>query len=83
MAALVAEVRVALGDALPPVASALCTYLPSPAARAVLAKPIKSNVAEAHGQLAALLESEYAAEEVAAVELTPPGQLAALLAVLG
>lgn len=54
-------------------------YLNNPATHAVLFKPIKSNIAEAHGQIAALLEAEYTAEEGAAAGLTPPGQLAALL----
>lgn len=33
----------------------------------------------AHTQIAALLEAEYTPEEVAAIGLTPPDQLAALL----
>jgi len=45
----------------------------------VLFKPIKSNIAEAHGQIAALLDAEYAPEEAAAAGLTPPAELAAIL----
>ena len=45
----------------------------------VLFKPIKSNIAEAHGQIAALLDAEYTPEEAAAAGLTPPGELAAIL----
>lgn len=54
-------------------------YLPHPATRGILFKPIKSNIAEAHGQIAALLDAEYTPEEVAAVGLTPPQELAELL----
>ena len=45
----------------------------------MLFKPIKSNIAEAHGQIAALLESEYTPQEAAAAGLTPPAELATIL----
>lgn len=53
VAELVGRVREALGGALPAAAARMRAYLPSPATRAVLFKPIKSNVAEAHGQVGA------------------------------
>lgn len=136
VAELVGRVREALGAALPEAVASMRLYLPNPATHAILFKPIKSNVAEAHGQvsrllstcafgrifaaqlpirlavvdwsgllrgalqrlnkrpcpecdhpqpcpmqaqIAALLEAEYTAEEVAAIGLTPPAELAALL----
>lgn len=53
--------------------------LNNPATHAILFKPIKSNIAEAHGQIASLLDSEYTPEEVARVALTPPQELARML----
>lgn len=47
--------------------------------QAILFKPIKGNVAEAHGQIATLLESDYTSEEAGVIGLTPPHELAALL----
>ena len=73
------RVREALAGPLPAAGAAMRAYLPSPPTRAALLKPIKSNVAEAHGQVAALLEAEYTPEEVAAIGLTPPDALVALL----
>lgn len=43
--------RQALGTALPEAVAAMRLYLPNPATHAILFKPIKSNVAEAHGQV--------------------------------
>lgn len=51
VAELVGRVREALAGALPAAAAKMRAYLPSPATRAILFKPIKSNVAEAHGQV--------------------------------
>lgn len=145
---MVAAVRQALGGSLPACVASMRLYLPHPATRAILFKPIKSNIAEAHGQvgwgpvaggpgalasvrrvggqcsarvrrtrlssravghrasvplrwnaspsarrttlrcaaflpplqqIAALMDSEYTEEEVAAIGLTPPQELAALL----
>lgn len=50
MAELVGRVRGALGGALPEAAAKMRLYLPNPATHAILFKPIKSNIAEAHGQ---------------------------------
>lgn len=79
VAELVARVREALAGALPQAVAKMKLYLTNPSTHAILFKPIKSNVAEAHGQIAALLESEYGPEEVAAIGLTPAADLAALL----
>ena len=45
----------------------------------MLLKPIKANIAEAHGQIASLLEGEYTEEERATIALTPPDELAGIL----
>lgn len=55
VAELVARVREALHGALPAAAAKMRLYLPTTATHAILFKPIKSNVAEAHGQVRALL----------------------------
>lgn len=73
------RVRDALQKELPVVVAKMRLYLNNPATHAILFKPIKSNIAEAHGQIASLLESEYTPEEAARVPLTLPQQLAVLL----
>jgi len=42
-------------------------------------RPIKSNIAEAHGQIAQLLEAEYPPEEAERVPLMQPDALGAAL----
>lgn len=56
-----------------------CAAVPAPAPRLPPSRPIKSNIAEAHGQIAQLLEAEYSAEEAAAVPLMRPDALGAAL----
>ncbi|BDA42423.1 Conserved oligomeric Golgi complex subunit 3 [Coccomyxa sp. Obi] len=73
------RVRDALQQALPEVVAKMRLYLNNPATHAILFKPIKSNIAEAHGQISSLLQTEYTPEEAAHVPLTSPQQLAALL----
>lgn len=76
---MAAKVKEALNKDLPAVAAKMRLYLNNPATHAILFKPIKSNIAEAHGQIASLLDSEYTPEEVARVALTPPQELARML----
>ena len=73
------KVREALLKDLPGVAAKMRLYLNNPATHAILFKPIKSNIAEAHGQIATLLDAEYTKEEVASISLTPPQELAHML----
>lgn len=80
---VVGKVNAALQDDLPPLVTCMRLYLPDAATQAILFKPIKSNIAEAHAQIAALLEAEYNPEEAAAVGLLDPGRLAAVLDALG
>lgn len=73
------RVNAALAGPLPAAIKKMAAYLPNPATHAILFKPVKSNIAEAHAQVAALLQAEYREEEVAGVPLHQPHQLAALL----
>ena len=50
LAEMAARVREALAGALPAAAGRMRLYLANPATHAILFKPIKSNIAEAHGQ---------------------------------
>jgi hypothetical protein len=58
LAELVGRVNAALGPggALSAAVSRMRLYLPTPATAAILLKPVKSNIAEAHGQVARLLQ---------------------------
>ncbi len=80
---VVGKVNDALHTQLPPLVAKMRLYLPEPSTRAVLFKPIKSNIAEAHAQIAALLEAEYTTEEAGEVGLLDPGQLGGVLDALG
>lgn len=79
LAGLVASVNEAMNTRLPSAVDKTRLYLPNPATRAILFRPIKSNIAEAHGQIAQLLETEYPAEAAAQVPLMQPGALGVAL----
>ena len=79
LAEMVRKVKEALQTALPKAVSKLKLYLTNASTHAILFRPIKSNIAEAHGQIASLLESEYSAEDAELVQLLPPPELSALL----
>jgi hypothetical protein len=79
LAELVTGVNDAMQTKLPTTIAKTRLYLPNPATRAILFRPVKSNIAEAHGQIAALLESEYSAEEAGTVPLMQPDQLKGVL----
>jgi len=68
-----------MSTVLPAVVAKTQLYLPSASTRAILFRPIKSNIAEAHGQIANLLEAEYSPEEAAGVPLMQPQQLGSVL----
>jgi hypothetical protein len=44
-----------------------------------LFKPIKSNIAEAHGQIAQLIETEYTPDDAAAIQLLGAAELSSKL----
>lgn len=73
------KVKDALRENLPRAINKMKLYLNNPSTHTILFRPIKSNIAEAHGQIAALLEAEYTPEECAAVQLATPPELMALL----
>jgi hypothetical protein len=79
LAEVVMSVKEGLAGSLPAAVGKMKLYLPNPATQGILFKPIKSNIAEAHGQIAGLLEGEYSAEEAAVVGLLGPAELAAQL----
>ena len=77
---MVQKVQKAMQDSLPEAVSKMKLYLNNPATHSILFKPIKSNIAEAHAQIAALLEAEYTQQEVQSIQLTSPSALEQLLA---
>ncbi len=76
---MVAKVNEAVEGPLPAAVRRMQLYLSNPSTHAILFKPVKSNIAEAHGQVAALLGGEYQPEEAGVVALKQPQELGALL----
>ncbi|UPR01228.1 Sec34 domain-containing protein [Chloropicon primus] len=76
---IVKTVNEALEGTLPEAITKMRRYLDNPNTHSVLMKPIKSNIAEAHGQIAHLLESEYDAETIEMVPLMEPAKLQGLM----
>lgn len=58
-------------------------YLPNASTRAVLFQPVRSNIAEAHSQIAQLLESDYNEADAKQVSLLSSEQLDQLMDLLG
>jgi len=54
-------------------------YLNSQSTREALIKPIKSNVAEAHAQIAAILDAEFPPGFSAKIGILDPARLAAAM----
>ena len=54
-------------------------YITGAATREIIFNPIKSNIAEAHSQIASLLEAEYEPENVHAIKLKSPAELEQLM----
>lgn len=79
---MVGKVRGALKASLPASVARLKLYVRNPATHAVLLRPIKSNIVEAHSQIAQLLGAEYTPEEAQAVNLPSSTELASILDVL-
>ena len=79
VAAIVEKVNEAVGDVLPKASAKLTLYVPKPGFKEVLFGPIKSNIVEAHAQLAALLEREYPDEDRSVVQLKDIAELRQLL----
>ena len=76
---LVAATNASMGPTLAAASQRARAYVPAGSTRAVLFRPIKANIAEAHAQMAAVLEAEYKPEEVAALGLLGPEALRRVL----
>jgi len=72
---MVSKVNEAMAGPLPATISKLRVYLPNPQTYIILYKPIKSSVAEAHGQMQALIAADYTPEEAASIPLKQQEQL--------
>jgi len=79
VAELVGKTNEALPGALARAAQRTKAYLAEGTIAAVLFRPIKANIAEAHVQMAALLEAEYTAEQAARIPLLEPEALRGVL----
>ncbi|KAI5071033.1 hypothetical protein GOP47_0013284 [Adiantum capillus-veneris] len=69
VAEMVAKVDEAIKKDLPNVVSKMKLYLQNPSTRSILFKPIKSNIIEAYEQINALINDEYAVEDIAVIGL--------------
>ncbi len=76
---MVGKVRDAMSSALPEAIRRMQLYLQNPATHKVLYRPIKSNIVEAHGQIQALLDSDYTKEEAEKIALPLPAELKGVL----
>ncbi|CAI5469742.1 unnamed protein product, partial [Closterium sp. Yama58-4] len=79
LAQVVKQVDEALKVSLPEVVANMALYLPHAATRAILFRPIKSNILEAHAQLQSLVDSEYTEEDRAVVGLISSADLVTFL----
>ncbi|GJP83624.1 hypothetical protein CLOP_g13752 [Closterium sp. NIES-67] len=79
LAQVVKLVDEALKVSLPDVVGNMALYLPHTATRAILFRPIKSNILEAHAQLQSLVDSEYTEEDRAVVGLISSADLLTFL----
>jgi hypothetical protein len=76
---IASQVRAALDENLPKAVYTMKLYLNSDKTRDVLLKPIKSNIAEAFAQVAAILEADFAQGTAARVGFLDPPSLAAAM----
>lgn len=79
LAELVVKVDEALKEQLPAVMAKMKLYLPTSPTRAILFKPIKTNIIEAHGQILSLIQSEYSEEDAKTIGLRSLPDLQAYL----
>ena len=79
LAAVASQVKTALAERLPKAIYTMNLYLNSESTRGALLKPIKSNIAEAFAQVAAVLERDFPAGTAARVGVLDPAQLAAAM----
>ncbi|KAI5674145.1 hypothetical protein M9H77_14509 [Catharanthus roseus] len=67
VAELITKVNSAIQQELPRVMSKMKLYLQNSSTRAILFRPIKTNIVEAHAQILSLLKSEYSPEDIDSV----------------
>lgn len=75
LAEMVEKVQESLNSDLPQVVASMKLYLQSPSTQAILFRPIKSNILEAHSQVLKLVEAEYSIEDQAVIKLPQPSSL--------
>ncbi|KAD4584124.1 hypothetical protein E3N88_21725 [Mikania micrantha] len=69
VAEIVQKVNAAMHNELPRVMEKMKLYLQNPSTRAILFKPIKTNIIEAHEQVVSLLKKEYSEEEITTINM--------------
>ncbi|KAH7331555.1 hypothetical protein KP509_20G040200 [Ceratopteris richardii] len=79
VAEMVSKVNDSIKEDLPSVANKMKLYLQNSSARTILFKPIKSNIIEAYGQINALINDEYVAEDIAVIGLPQISEIQACL----
>ena len=76
---IVGRVNDALSSDLPTCVMKMSLYITSAATREIIFNPIRSNIAEAHSQIASLLEAEYESQDIQSIKLKSPTELAQLM----
>lgn len=76
---MVVAVNESLKTKLPDAIAKLRLYLPKESTCAIIFRPIKSNISEAHSQVASIFAREYEKEEIAGIPLLAPKDLTELL----
>lgn len=79
VAAVVTAVNSALDTTYPAAVDKLRLYLTKPRTQDALLRPIRSNIADAHGHVRALLREHYSEDEAAGVPLRGEEELEGLL----
>ena len=79
LAEVVTQVNESLDTHLPTCIEKMSLYLTGSATREIIFNPIRSNIAEAHSQIATLLEREYQPEDLKRVPLRSPAVLSDMM----
>ncbi|VFQ92552.1 unnamed protein product [Cuscuta campestris] len=67
IAEILQKVNAATNEDLPRVLAKMKLYLQNPSTRAILFKPIKTNIIEAHSQVLSLLKKEYSPDDIQSI----------------
>ena len=79
LTAIAKQVNTSLDEILPKAVYTMNLYLNSRSTREALLKPIKSNIAEAHAQIAAILDAEFPPGFSSKIGILDPARLAAAM----